>query len=184
MKLIVYLCGQVENCNNASDWRNSIAVDLDNSKFTIWNPLNHPEWVKNKIEDSYLYKQELNNKKLSKNTKKCLKANKYSRKIYHTLASQCDIIIARISKEFTWGSIQELEIAINRNIPIFYWMPDGLMSVYGISHIEHKFFDEYVHYNYKDLLNKVNNIHTDPIIELDKLRWMKFHWQRINDEKC
>jgi len=121
----VYLCGQIEHDERAGQWRHEIATRLLDIEptITVWDPMVKPQWVglARNDEIAFGWKAELLGGDVHR-AAQCLVANCEVRDLCKQLASKCDWMIARLSKLFTWGSIDELEIAAARNIPVFLWM--------------------------------------------------------------
>jgi len=185
----IYLCGQIEQDIDAAGWRIDLAnrLHLLNPTIKIWDPLIKPDWVPAGVasDNAFLHKKFILpdaslDDKLTKG-RLCFEANKDVRYICKMLASKCDILIARINKLFTWGSIDELEIAIQRGIPIFLWLPDGLISIYGIAGcIKHyQFVDEYVHYSLESMLNTLSEIDSgsNALPSADPETWLYLTWK-------
>lgn len=182
---VVYLCGQVENDPEAAGWRKDIASSLTaiNPLITVWDPLLKPEWVDHDVCDEEVAfkwkKHVLGDSDLEKG-EQCYSANRSVRRLCKQLANKCDWMIARISKTFTWGSIDELEIAASRKIPVFMWLPDGLISIYGLAGCVHTYenMSHYVHMNVDSLLNSISAIDKGEIniVERDPEVWMRLAW--------
>lgn len=180
----VYLCGQVENdLNAAAPWRRELAINLHHIEplLRVWDPLVKPLWMGEARNDQVVlqWKSEVLGGDAEK-AKKCFTLNRDIRRVCKQLASKCDWMIARITKTFTWGSIDELEIGINRRIPIFLWLPDGLISIYGLSgcvhNIEHLRY--YVHKDMGSLIETLDNINSRniDIVPMDPETWMFRSW--------
>lgn len=185
-----YLCGQVENDPDAHNWRVDLAKNLININpyIKVWDPLIKPDWLPHKGQDDvmafewkkYITASSICTENNLNKANLCLDANRYIRHICKQLASKVDIIIARIPKIFTWGSIDELEIGIRRKIPIFLWLPDGMISVYGVSGIvdtvEHVPY--YLHDSEESLLDVIKRIDANTIAlpAIDPERWLKVTW--------
>lgn len=187
-----YLCGQVESSADPDGWRRELAADIKNIEPTskIFDPLIKPEWVDPHDKYAYQYKKYVLNPRNGYEKdwgEICFNINKEIRKQSKALASQCNILIARISKEFTWGSIDELEIAIQRRIPIFLWLPDGNISIYGVAGImsDYSLRDYYIHFRSSTLLktlSDVNNGESD-IIQKDPETWIFKSWPDATESK-
>lgn len=164
----IYLCGQVEHDPKCSIWRKQVTNDiyLRDPTINVWNPMCMPNWTTNvnKAFDNDIHNSE------------AWQANIEVRKISKLLANHCSILLARITRTFTWGSIDELEIAIDRNIPIFLWLPDGIISTYGIPGCitDYEYILDYIHYSMDSIINKIDNINngTDDLVQRDKYRWI------------
>jgi hypothetical protein len=183
--LTVYQCGQVENDDDPAGWRNASARSLYkiNPLLRICDPLSKPQWLDPKGKDdkiAYGLKNYIGHKDHASEAIECLDANVYIRRICKQLASKCDIFIARITKTFTWGSIDELEIAITRNIPIFLVLPDGLISIYGMSGIltDYSFYNDYIHADMDSLTETIGKIDSgeSDLINKDPEKWMRLTW--------
>ncbi len=181
----IYECGQVENDPNAVGWRVDLASEIHkiNPYINVWDPLTKPDWLPEKGRDDEMafgWKKHILDGQSPEKANQSLDANRYIRHICKQLAAKADIIIARIPKIFTWGSIDELEIGIQRRIPIFLWLPEGMISVYGVSGIvdtvEHAPY--YLHDSMKSLLDTLTRIDakTLPLPNIDPERWMKLTW--------
>ena len=113
--------------------------------------------------------------------RECFNGNVAVRRVCKQLASKCDWFIARISKTFTWGSIDELEIAIARRIPIFLWIPDGIISIYGIAGCVYNYdhIDHYVHRDIDSMLRSISKIDSGQteLPEADPETWMLRTWK-------
>ncbi len=184
-----YLCGQIENCDSPIDWRVKLAQDLKSidPTFKVWDPLIKPDWVDPDMGDNevaYGFKPYVLSSKDQEEQNKgfrCFEANVEVRNICAQLAGKCDILIARISKTFTWGSIDELELAAARGIPIFLWLPDGNISIYGIAGVVRNFtfVNRYVHESVEPILRTLKNINegNDSLVESDPETWMYLTWK-------
>lgn len=185
----VYLCGQVENDSDATRWRIDIAQELKkiNNNIVVWDPLIKPEWVGKNVANYDVcigYKDfigKCSNAGLHEKGRACFEANKAVRRQCKQLAYKCDWMIARLNKKFTWGSIDEIEIAITRNIPIFLWLPDKkIISTYGVPGCinEYDRLHNYLFYNKKDLLDKISAINNgSSITSIDAELWMFLTWK-------
>lgn len=187
----VYLCGQVEHDPTAAVWRKQLTGHLSQiiEGVKVWDPLVHPDWfpAHAKEEICYGYKKYLwGNDYDQAKAKACLRGNREIRKICKMLASKCDFMIARISKSFTWGSIDELEIAIERNIPIFLWLPDGIISVYGVAGCvtNESLIPHYIHEDMLSLVNTIRSVHEGSLDlhELDRDRWLYLNWKNAAED--
>ena len=203
--LRVYLCGQIENDLHAAGWRTWLTSRLVSIEPTIkvWDPMVKPDWIARDVSDdvAYGYKSfviddeplrheppalDITAPLESKGTR-CFDANVRVRGICKQLANKCDIMIARISKKFTWGSIDELEIASSRKIPVFMIMPDGLISIYGLAGIvrSKQLVKRYVHFNIDSLLQALRDINSNKIdiIQEDPETWMRLTWVNAASEQ-
>jgi len=172
----VYLCGQVESdLDNAYSWRSSMADILKsiNKEIIVWDPLITPSWVPDFCQDPKAFDKSILHHNLfnidpdHESRKRIVNTNLIVRKVCHKLASTCDWMIARLSDKFTWGSIQELEIAIQRGIPIFIIYADRPLSVYGSTGIlENRVGDPIISHLDDYVFNDVNKMY-DIIRELD-----------------
>ena len=190
--LRVYLCGQIENDPDAAGWRKELAQKLVSIEPTlkVWDPMIKPNWVHSDvISDAVAFKWKQHvigddekpefSSQESKGTR-CFNANVAVRRICKQLANKCDIFVARISKTFTWGSIDELEIAISRRIPIFVILPDGLISIYGLAGMVRSkdLAKRYIHFNVDSLLETLDSINSGEIniVKEDPETWMRLSW--------
>jgi hypothetical protein len=160
----IYLCGPIENDPGAGDWRKTISDALREIEptFRIWNPLIKPKWY-GESDPHIAFDKEL----IFHNLYKTLgvpdgatawKENERARSLCKGLVSSCDIVIARLSDKFTWGSIDELEIAISRKIPVFLWLTKPV-GIYGLPGICDRYnLDHYVHFDRDSLLGKIKAI--------------------------
>lgn len=175
-----YLCGQIENDPAYAAWRCEIAkqlISIDDS-IIVWDPMVKPEWQSSDVKSAF-DKQTLYIEYYGKpyhNRQHCLDINIEARRVCRGLAGGCDILIARLSNKFTWGSIDEIEVAMTRRIPIFIWLPDGPLGIYGLPGITNdaNMIPEYIHYNQESLINKLRSIH-DGSCDLptrDPERWL------------
>ena len=187
---IVYLCGQIENdSDSAAGWRRMLAQQLPsiNPTINVWDPLVKPNWLASDLSDdkiAYGWKHEVTEQ--TEHGLRCYNATVAIRQICKQLASKCDWIIARISKVFTWGSIDELEIAAQRRIPVFLWLPDGLISIYGISGCiqDYKAMSQHVHFNVESLLSAIQKINSsDEAAIQDPETWMRATWPNASETK-
>jgi hypothetical protein len=92
-----------------------------------------------------------------------LYTNNDIRRVCRKLANTCDILIARICDKFSWGTIDELEICIGRNIPIFIWYPQDIIGIYGLSELlmlDHTAYQYYIHRDKKSMLNIISDINS------------------------
>lgn len=205
----VYLCGQVEHDTNAAGWRKEIATGLISIEPTlkIWDPLIKPEWLGQSggpINDgtidpsdprgsqrldmiAYGYKDYVMDPSDPRGLQ-CLEANRRVRAVCKQLANKCDFIIARISKTFTWGSIDELEIAISRHIPIFLWLPDGMISIYGIAGCTYQrsSMQYYIHSDMDSLLGTLAEINSgdSDLPARDPEAWLYLTWKNAGEPTC
>lgn len=182
----IYLCGQVENSTDAVSWREHVTKYLHNlnKDIIVWDPLVKPQWMpENTKNDSVAVsdRKHLLDKTTNKSLQ-CIEANYYLRKICKQLANKCDIMIANITSTFTWGSIDELEIGIDRNIPIFLAMPDGIISAYGIAGIAnyHLLIDYYIHETIDEVLDMVKKVNNGEILlaKMDPEKWLYLSWHQ------
>ncbi len=206
----VYLCGQIENDPEAAGWRKELARRLPsiNPDIVVWDPMVKPQWASEAMHDEVAFKWKqhilddepvvtddeavLRCPELTHNGKKswawdqttkgrkCYEGNIAVRRICKQLASKCDWFIARISKTFTWGSIDELEIAIARRIPIYLWIPDGIISIYGIAGCvyNYDFIDHYVHKDIESLLCSISQLNSGNCdLGIDPETWMIRTWK-------
>lgn len=180
----VYLVGQIENDPEAAAWRVQLARRLPsiNNTITVWDPMVKPTWVEEGVMSdkvAFEWKQHVLEAKSAKG-ESCFAANKAVRRICKQLASKCDWMIARLCKKFTWGSIDELEIAINRGIPVFLWLPDGLISIYGVAGCirQQNLVPHYVHSDIESLLAAIDAVDKDKsdLLKLDPETWMFKTW--------
>lgn len=176
----VYLCGQIETDKECGEWRKEIAKLLNNKNIKVWDPLIKPHWMSRNSQNTG---DVLDTAKIFDSTNRSLNgfnANIEIRNICKTLVNRCDFMIARLINKFTWGSIDELEIAINRKIPIFFWLPDGPLGVYGIpAYLENKsLMDRYVHYNLFNMMSEINSIdrYESNLPTIDCIRWIGHNW--------
>lgn len=171
-----YLTGQIENDPKCMDWRTKLAADLIKiePEIIVWNPLIKPDWMGEDARHESLafdkkamfpkWSGEVHNPDVYLPTIDTgvagWRANLEIRKVCKKLASSCDFMIARITKTFTWGSIDELEIAASQNKPVFFWFPEGPVSTYGIPGCipNYNLVDDYVFYNYEDLLGAIQKV--------------------------
>ena len=138
----IYLCGPIENHqNDFAQWRTIITKSLNNSidNIVIWDPIIKPSWLIN--EDREALDLAFNKQLIYHNYYKIDKPpigdriwniNPRARQICQGLAGSCDILIARLTKTFSWGSVDELEVAIRRHIPVFIWFADERVGIYGL----------------------------------------------------
>lgn len=184
-----YLCGQVEQDKDAAKWRELVAHRLCSvlDDIIILDPLIKPKWFNCPDNIAYGYKKEvqdylLNNADLTDNVMNSISANRQVRSICKQLANKCDVLIARLTNTFTWGSIDEIEIAINRNIPIFMVLPDNIVSIYGIpftcNHLLARF---YLHKSIDSLVSTLYHINNDDeLFKKDPEKWLSITWNSIS----
>jgi len=192
----IYLAGQIESDPNERSWRLELTTSLHKIEptLTIWDPLIKPRWVpintvnhvafglKDRvfIENCQSSEQWLDEGAL------CLEANKQVRFHCKMLANKCDILIIRLSKAFTWGTIDEVEIAINRNIPRFLWLPDGPVSIYGLAGCIDKLhtMNTYIHKSSGSLLNTIQSINIGnlDVASDDPEMWSYITWPKAGDK--
>lgn len=179
-----YTCGHIEN-DYGNDWRGSITNALKGVEpsFRIWDPLIKPAWMPEDTKNDSLNFDKgvfYSNKAATEIRQRIYNSTLNCRRVCKYLAGQCDIIIARLAEKFTWGSIDELEIGINRGIPIFIWYPGQPVGLYGapafISKLE--FIPEYIHYSQDSLVQKIKDIHTGKcdLPERDPERWLSLSY--------
>jgi len=185
----VYLCGQVENVDDPTSWRKRLARGIPQiiSGLTIWDPLIRPNWVDPDIcgQIAFDWKQKIFGNQ--EEGRKHWEANLLVRRLCKQLANKCDWMIAHISKTFTWGSIDELEIAISRRIPIFFILPDGPISVYGLAGATYAYemVPYMVHRTEPSLLQSLSEIHRNrAIVERDPETWMYIMWTNAGELEC
>jgi len=188
----VYLCGQIENDPEAMGWRLDLArrLPLINPTISVWDPMVKPEWVHPDIKNNemaFAWKQYINSNPSDEwQGEMCHIANKKVRRICKQLANKCDWMIARICKKFTWGSIDELEIAINRKIPVFLWLPDGLISIYGIAGVieDYSLVPYYMHEDMESLLTTISDVDKgiSDLLKKDPETWMTLSWTNAASE--
>jgi len=189
----VYLCGPLENDPQAAGWRLELArrLPLINPEIIVWDPMIKPDWVSSQAKNdqiSFQWKEHVGGGTgHDERGKECHDTNKLIRIMCKQLANKCDWFIARISKTFTWGSIDELEIAITRRIPIFLWLPDGKISIYGLAGCVHNYdcINNYVHYDMESLLDTIDGIDKGKIniMETDPEAWMRMTWKNAAEIK-
>jgi hypothetical protein len=180
----VYLCGQVENdLANASSWRKELTQDLVKIEpdLIVWDPLIKPEWMSPDSRDDKIAFNKEAMFRLAPTPENLLlgrrgwEAADEIRQVCQKLTASADFIIARITKTFTWGSIDELEIAARQDKPIFFWLPDGPVSTYGLPGCVPVFdlIDEYIFYNKEDILAAIQKINngTSMLVEKDPYTW-------------
>jgi len=170
----IYLCGPVEHDPDCKAWRTELRSNiLDiNNEIIVWDPtIRKPPFE----EDAFEWAS-------PNESANSIKSNKYVRKICTSLAGQCDIIIAMLNRTFTWGSIHELEIAIYRNIPIYLWMANSHVSVYGSAGIitDESLINNYIHSSKESLLSELRKVNdgTTDIASKDPLKWLKSTWPK------
>ena len=186
----VYLCGQVEHdFSNAASWRTEIASDLKavDPDIIVWDPLIKPTWMP---ADSRNDKIAFNKRDMFKTYyeaddvpeatrlglgRRGWMAGHTIRRVCKKLASASDFMIARVSKTFTWGSIDELEIAARDNKPIFFWLPDGPISTYGLPGCipDYELIDSYVFYEKENLISAIRAVNdgTSALLQKDPFAW-------------
>ena len=190
--LRIYLCGPIESDPDAAGWRKDLTTQLAAIEPTlkIWDPMIKPNWVHSDVMSdgvAFEWKRHVIDDEpkpefstLESKGVRCFNANVAVRRICKQLANKCDILIARISKTFTWGSIDELEIAIGRRIPIFVVMPDGLISIYGLAGVVRRqdLVRYYIHFDMNSLLETLSDINSGmlDIIKEDPETWMRLSW--------
>ena len=179
-----YLVGQIENDPQAAGWREELAgrLKLIEPTLKIWDPLIKPSWVHPDVcsaEAAFGWKKFVSTD--DKRGEQCYSTNIAVRRLCKQLVGKCDFVIARLTKTFTWGSLDELEIACNRRIPIFLWMPESLVSIYGLAGCIYNYetrFD-YIHDNIDSLLNAIESINngTLDVMKRDPETWMCLTWK-------
>lgn len=178
----IYTCGHIEN-DYGNDWRGDLTHKLHGVEpsFVVWDPMIKPTWMSlDSRNDSLSFDKKLFYESTEPVTylDRCrmLQANTECRRVCRKLVNQCDIVIARLCNKFTWGSIDELELAIERGIPIFLWFPDGPLGLYGTPGIIDKpeFVQEYIHYSQESLIAKIRDIHSGrcDLPERNPERWL------------
>lgn len=175
--LKIYLCGQVEVDIYCAQWRNRMtrALHQVEPSLIIWDPLIKPQWVTPESRnDSIALDKRVYVDPAS--TIDTWEANKEIRRVCKALVGGCDIVVARISKQFTWGSIDELEIACDRGIPIFVCYPDGPFGLYGLTGLVSgpEMIREYIYSDEVELVAKLAGINggTDDLPKRDPYRWL------------
>ena len=177
----VYLSGHVDHDPNRNGWRLDITPDLEEMGVTVWNPLVKPEWCQKQIDDEIALDKniliDLINGDNNGSSQDNLDANQQVRKLCQDLSYQCDWMIVNLINKFTWGTIHEIEIGIERNIPMFICMNDNLTSTYGLTGIcnNAEEFGYYVHNNINSLMQTLKDIHTGKIKPHEKNpgKWLK-----------
>jgi hypothetical protein len=186
----VYLCGQVEFDNEAADWRKELAsrlFSIDKS-ITVWDPLIKPLWVSPDVRNDEIalkWKNEIFGPDFNTKGRRCFEANIEVRRLCKQLANKCDWMIARVNSKFTWGSIDELEIAIERKIPIFLVNPDNRISTYGLPGLcDFEFIDHYVYEDMDMLLSILAGINKGaiPLPKEDPERWLYCTWVNSTED--
>lgn len=185
----VYLIGQIESDPNAGDWRADLTrflYGLDQT-ITVWDPLVKPNWMPipsrdPKIPfDTLVYQRDRTYRKFWSETEqetahKMWEANTVIRSVCKSLVGNCVWAIARLKKAFTWGSIDELEIAINRKIPLFMWFPDGPIGTYGLPGLACApgLVPEYIFFEKEQLEEQIKRVHTGAhdLPSIDPQRWI------------
>lgn len=191
-----YFCGHVENDYDPTDnWRTTLGSDLSTIIPTCWSPLLKPDWmplvslnVGTALDKEALF-SDPKRLKIKRRQAKCFESNQICRHVCQCLAGQCTILIARLINKFTWGSIDELEIAARRRIPIFLWLPDGPLGLYGMPGIisSPELIRDYVFYTKESLVAKLQAINngTDNLPERDPERWLFLTFPNITkDSRC
>lgn len=178
----VYLLGQVESDPNAHSWRIDMTHWLHalSKSIKVWDPLVKASWMNQFSKSPTIpFNTDIytGNGVLSQSSLDMWDANTEIRSVCRSLINNCDWVMARLQKSFTWGSIDELEIAINRKIPIFLWLPDGPIGTYGLPGLVSNptLINAYIHLEKQSLLNIVEQVHTGSydLPALDPQRWIK-----------
>lgn len=187
----IYLCGQIENAADSKSWRHLFAQQLPQiiPNVKVWDPMIKPSWVSDDVQNdqiAFKWKSEIFGGDIAKG-ERCWIANQSVRRLCKQLASKCDILVARITKEFTWGSIDELEIAALRRIPVFLILPDGPISIYGLSGIIYNYqtIPHMVHTNEESMLRSISKINKGEIdiCNIDPETWMYITWKNAGESK-
>jgi hypothetical protein len=177
-----YLCGQIESDPDCVPWRKKTASRIGEIIPTaqVWDPLVKAKWMSEEARDNAacLSKHKIFHplRLYPGEQDRGWKGNADCRKVCQALVGNCNIVIARIINKFTWGSIDELEIAIRRNAPIFLWLPDGPLGLYGLPAVVDNpgLLSTYVHYSEETLFKTLAEIHEgkNNIMERDPIRWV------------
>lgn len=174
----IYLCGQVEADNDCASWRLQIAKTLRsvNPTLIVWDPLIKPQWMSEDARSNVpIDLPSMFGPKSAMRTR-VFAVNSEIRQVCQGLAGAADIIIARIIHKFTWGSIDELEIAARRQIPVFFHLPGGPLGLYGMpgTITNPDLMNEYIHYNQASLLDKLHSIDNGQcdLPNRDPLKWL------------
>ena len=190
----VYLSGPIESATDAFSWRENIKPELTSLGIEIWDPLVKPGWMQRDADGSkqkewkscliqYAEKDPIEiqseahevellamgqHPELSNNI--IHESNHQIRIVGKRLASACDFMICRITKEFTAGTFEELSLAAGK--PVLFWADSKIPSMWLLDQFsdtktwEHTFFD-----SWNKLLNYLMQVDRAEI-EIDPIKWI------------
>lgn len=170
-------------------WPREVSAALKKIEPTakVWSPTIKPAWVSKECADitaaldksSLFYPRKVGDR----NKARAWKANVDSRRLCQMLVNQADILVAKLPKQFTWGTIAEIEIGISRDIPIFISMPDGPLGLFGIPGIvsSAKLIPEYIFLTDEALFKKLKAISDGScdLPERDPERWLNLTYPNL-----
>lgn len=188
----VYLCGPIENVSDSSSWRNKATPDLKSIGMSVWSPLVKPNWLpsisgpgqvelKHKIvADGRAYaaaSAHVGDPSPWITLRSGLDTNHQTRIVCKRLAVASDIVICRMTRDFTVGTYEELADAQRVGKPVLFWTDEPIPSMWlfdqfaDIKSWESIFFtswDKLFHY-----LQRVDKAE----MEIDPIKWIFLTWE-------
>jgi hypothetical protein len=160
----VYLCGPIEHDAKPGDWRDwwtyklSTIRDISNRNLiSILNPLIKPHGMP---KEAYLPQDEywkmLNERK---NVKDAFVGMNACIEMCRTMVTISDVILCRLPKIFTVGTIEELLLAKQLSKDVFFDCPDGIPSFWLLAEFaKHDTIDETFFLNPEKLLEAITGL--------------------------
>lgn len=171
----IYLSGPIEFSQNPISWRQKISSKLKEIGIIIYDPLIKPDWLpkldqKEQLKLKELYLQNQHIPIVESN-------NKLIREYCLNLVRHADILIVKLDKTFTAGTLEEIKLAEGK--PIFIitenvsmWLVDQL-NLYDIDRR-----NMYLHSTEDSCINTLCQIN----ISMHGLNINKCEWIFINNE--
>lgn len=167
-----YLVGPIEHDKTfGKDWREVVSSKLNEFGVHVYNPLDRPEWMAHlepymppaKTREEVLTQIRAHNEE----SYKYIKTQKFIRHVCMRFVNSCDFVFCYLPNAKTFGSTEELVVAVNAKKPIIFVFPDDVPSlwVYDMATTKEIFT------NIKNALVLLNEIN-DGNVTLDLLQWI------------
>jgi len=167
----VYLIGPIESDKCfGRDWREVVSAKLSEFGVHIYNPLDRPKWMAHlepymppaKSRDEILKQI-----RCGEESGKYIKTQKFIRHVCMRYVNSCDFVFCYLPNAKTFGSTEELVIALGAKKPIIFVFPDDIPSlwVYDMA------MDKHVFQNTKDALEFIFRVDSGQET-LDLLQWI------------
>jgi len=133
----VYLAGAVDHSDNPREWRINIAESLLSPMgVKVYDPLLKPSWsspaVKEAPKDFFdsFDRVAVGHQTITFRDRYLWNGMATIRRLCLRMVADCNFMIVSLPKKLTFGTLEELKLAVDAGKPVLLYMPDGVISTW------------------------------------------------------